>query len=415
MSAGDSTTEPAKQKRKRRSSWKLRCLLLFLGLSLGILLAEGLLVVAGVSYPLPYRADQYCGTGLAPNFRGWWSKEGAAEIRTNSAGFRDREHSLQKPEDVIRVAVLGDSYVEAFQVSQDEMFGSVLETELTSRQFGGDRKVEVLSFGVSGFGTAQELLMLRHHVWQFDPDIVLLAFLPANDLRNNSSRLESQKLRPVFEIIDDKLVLDNSFRNDSQYLFAVSDSFRIKTWLINSSRVLQVIQSIRTGEFAARRVEREKQVKAASTRDRIGLDDQCFKPPTDDDWRHAWNLAERLIRQINDEVVEHGSRFAMAVVTAGVQVTPDMAKRQQYCKALGVSDLDYANSRLNRLGQETGVPVVVLSEGMRAFAEENNIDLHGFENTAPGEGHWNAVGHREAARLCADELSRVWKSEFAGE
>ncbi len=411
MSAESPITEPVK--RKRKASWKLRCLLLFLGLSLGFLLAEGLLVVAGVSAPLPYRADQYCGTSMASNFCGWWSKEGAAEIRTNSAGFRDREHSLLKPEDVIRVAVLGDSYVEAFQVSQNDMFGSVLEDELNFRRFAGDRKVEVLSFGVSGFGTAQELLMLRHHVWQFDPDIVLLAFLPANDLRNNSSRLESQKLRPVFEIVDDKLVLDSSFRKDPQYLFAMSDSFRRKTWLINSSRVLQLIQSIREGEFSARRAEKNQNDGGVPLRDRLGLDDQCFKPPANDDWRHAWKLAERLIQQMDLEVAEHGSRFAMAVVTAGVQVTPDVAKRQQYCEALGVSDLNYANNRLSRLGKELGFPVVVLSEGMRAFAEENRIDLHGFENTAPGEGHWNAVGHREAARLCAGELSRVWNGEFA--
>lgn len=409
MSAENPTTEPTR--RRRKASWKLRCLLLFLGSSFGFLLAEGVLVVAGVSYPLPYRADEYSGTGLAPNFRGWWSKEGAAEIRTNSAGFRDREHSLQKPNGVLRVAVLGDSYIEAFQVSQGEMFGSVLEEELNSRHFGGDRNVEVLSCGVSGFGTAQELLMLRHHVWQFDPDIVLLAFLPSNDLRNNSSRLESQQLRPVFEIQGDELVLDNSFRKEPSYLYAMSDSFRRKTWLINSSRVLQVVQSIRTGEFSTRRAERQQQDGKVPLRDRLGLDDQCFKPPADDDWRHAWKLAERLIQQMNHEVVEHGSRFAMTVVTSGIQVTPDDQKRQQYCEALGVPDLDYANTRLSRLGQELEFPVIVLSEGLRAYAEENEIDLHGFENTAPGEGHWNAAGHREAARLCADHLSRVWKSE----
>ena len=411
MSAENPTKELTK--RRRKVSWKLRCLLLFLGSSFGFLLAEGVLVVAGVSYPLPYRADQHCGTGLAPGFRGWWSKEGAAEFQTNSAGFRDREHSLRKPNDVLRVAVLGDSYIEAFQVSQDEMFASVLEEELNSRRFGGDRKVEVLSFGVSGFGTAQELLMLRHHVWQFDPDVVVLAFLPSNDLRNNSSRLESQQLRPVFEIQDDELVLDNSFRKEPSYLYAMSDSFRRKTWLINSSRVLQVVQSIRTGEFSTRQAERQLQDGKFPLRDRLGLDDQCFKPPADDDWRHAWKLAERLIQQMNHEVVDRGGRFAMAVVTSGVQITPDAVKRQQYCEALGVPDLNYANTRLSRLGQEFEFPVITLSEGMRAFAEENKVDLHGFENTAPGEGHWNASGHREAARLCADHLSRVWKSGLA--
>ena len=413
MSAENPTTEATK--RKRRASGKLRCLLLFLGLSFGFVLAEGLLVVAGVSYPLPYRSDPYCGTGLHPNFHGWWSREGAAEIRTNSAGFRDREHRLEKPKDVLRVAVLGDSYIEAFQVSQHEMFGTVLEEELNSRQFGGDQKVEVLSFGVSGYGTAQELLLLRHHVWQFDPDVVLLAFFPSNDFRNNSSLLESQQLRPVFEIVDEELVLDNSFQTEPPYLYASSDSFRFKMSLVNSSRVLQLIQAVRTGEFSARQSERSQRQTITEVRDRIGLDDDCFKPPADDEWRHAWKLTERLIQQMNHEVAERGSRFAMAVVTAGIQVTSDTEKRQEYCKALGVSELNYADSRLSRLGQELEFPVIVLSEGMRVYGQKSGVNLHGFENTQPGEGHWNVAGHRVAARLCAEQLDREWGQNPEGQ
>lgn len=399
------------EKPKRKVSWKLRCLMLILGLAIGFFVAEVALVVAGVSYPLPYKADQYCGTGLIPNFSGWWSKEGAAEIRTNSAGFRDREHSLQKPDDVLRVAVLGDSYIEAFQVSQDEMFASVLEAELNARKFGVDRRVEVLSFGVSGFGTAQELLMLRHHVWQFDPDVVLLAFFPANDLRNNSLQLESQKLRPVFEVIDDKLVLDESFRNESSYLYASSNSFRIKMSLVNSSRVLQLVQAVRTGELTARLDERKRSQSPGEVRDRVGLDDQCFKPPVTDEWRHAWKLTERLIQQMNHEVIEHDSQFAMTVVTSGIQVTPDAERRRQYCEAVGESDLSYADERLSQLGVSVGFPVIVLSEELRRYGEKHGVNLHGFSNTLPGEGHWNAIGHREAARVCAEQLRRSWRSE----
>ncbi|NQV27225.1 MAG: SGNH/GDSL hydrolase family protein [Rhodopirellula sp.] len=395
-------------KPRRRVSWKLRFLLMLLGLLLGFAAAEGVLVAMGVSYPLPYRVDEHCGTGLSPGFRGWWSKEGAAEIRINSAGFRDREHTLEKPENVLRVAVLGDSYIEAFQVSQDEMLASVLERELNTKRFAGDCKVEVLSFGVSGYGTTQELLMLRHHVWQFDPDIVLLAFLPANDLRNNSSRLESQQLRPVFEMVDDALVLDNSFRTDPTFLYAKTDSFRIKTALINSSRVLQLVQSIRNGEFSTDRTVKDQIDGNDNSRDRVGLDDQCFRPPENDDWQHAWKLTERLIVEMNQEVVDHGSRFAMTVVTSGIQVNSDAKKRQDYCKRLGVTDLNYADTRLRKLGERADFPVIVLSEDLRAYDEEHQVNAHGFSNTQPGEGHWNATGHREAARICARELLRTW-------
>lgn len=389
-------------------SWKLRCLLLFCGLALGFVTAEGMLVAMGVSYPLPYRSDEFCGTGLNPDFRGWWSKEGAAAIRINSAGFRDREHSLEKPDGVIRIAVLGDSYIESFQVAQEDMFASVLERELNSLSFDKDRQVEVLSFGVSGYGTAQELLMLRHHVWKFNPDIVLLAFLPSNDLRNNSSTLESQTLRPVFELVDDKLQLDNSFRTEPPYLYAKTNSFRMKMAIINFSRVLQVVQSIRTGEFATRRAENAN-AGQTTIRDRIGLDDQCFKPPENVEWEHAWKLAERLIEEMNHEVTERGARFAVTVVTSGVQVTPNAELRREYCKALGVDDLNYADNRLKQLGDELEFPVIVLSEVLRQYGQEHALDAHGFSNTSPGEGHWNEVGHREAARHCARELLRTIK------
>lgn len=143
---------------RKRISIRKRLLFALCGCVLGCLLAEGLLILADVSYPLPYEPDEYCGTRLRPGFRGYWTKEGFGEFEINSAGFRDREHSLENPQGVIRVAVLGDSYIEALQVPVEAMFASVLERELAERGAGTNQRFEVLSFGVSGFGTAQELL-----------------------------------------------------------------------------------------------------------------------------------------------------------------------------------------------------------------------------------------------------------------
>ena len=79
----------------------------------------------------------------------------------------------------------------------------------------------MINFGVSGYGTAQELLTLRHYVWDYSPDIVLMAFLPGNDVRNNSKELEPEKLRPFFRLRDGELELDRSFLFLSLLLFLV--------------------------------------------------------------------------------------------------------------------------------------------------------------------------------------------------
>ncbi|HVT18767.1 MAG TPA: hypothetical protein VHQ90_21610 [Thermoanaerobaculia bacterium] len=51
---------------------------------------------------------------------------------------------------------------------------------------------------MAGYGTAQELLTLRHEVWRYAPDLVLLAFYTGNDVRNNERRLEQDPSRPYF-------------------------------------------------------------------------------------------------------------------------------------------------------------------------------------------------------------------------
>lgn len=390
--------EPTWQKRRFRTRSKLLLACLAGVLAFGV--AEIALRVVGFSNPLPYYPDEFCGARLQPGFRGWWSKEGAASIAINSFGFRDREHSIEKPPGVIRVAVLGDSYIEAFQVSQSAMFGSVLERELNSQAVdaGIEQSFEVLSFGVSGYSTAQELLALRQHVWQFEPDIVLLAFLPANDVRGNSRELEPDDCRPFFNLVDGELVPDFSFREDPVYRYSLTSSYRFKTAVINASRVAQLLYAVRS-----RPASKKKPAEAGASTE-VGLDDECFRPPQSDEWESAWQLTERLIEQFALEVSERSCQFAVAVLTASQQVDPDLTVRDGYSERLGVEDLGYADRRIAKLGEQVGFPTIILSEPLGDFAERTSRFAHGFPNTPPGRGHWNEDGHREAALACTAPL-----------
>lgn len=389
--------EPTRPRRRFRARSKLLLACLAGVLAFGV--AEIGLRIVGFSNPLPYYPDEFCGARLQPGFRGWWSKEGAAAISINSFGFRDREHSTEKPPGVIRVAVFGDSYIEAFQVSQSVMFGSVLERELNAQaaDAGIEQSFEVLSFGVSGYSTAQELLALRQHVWQFKPDIVLLAFLPANDVRGNSRELEPNDCRPFFELVGGELVPDFSFREDPVYQYSLTSGYRFKTSVINASRVAQLLYAVRN-----RTPAKAPSAEGASTE--VGLDDECFRPPQTDKWESAWQLTERLIEQFDREVSEHGCRFAVAVLTASQQVDPDLSARRAFTKRLGVEDLGYADRRIAELGERIGFPTIILSEPLGDFAERTGQFVHGFPNTPPGRGHWNEDGHREAALACAIPL-----------
>ena len=238
--SADRASKPARFIMRSKRAIVARLLLACGGLSVGLLLTEVILRVLGTAYPLPYLPDVHVGSRLQPGFSAWFSKEGQAHVRINRAGFRDRDHEFKKPANTFRIAVLGDSFAEAVQVSREDTFWSVLERRLAAAPEFQGMDVEVLNFGISGHGTAQQLHMLRHYVLAYEPDIVLLAFFSGNDVRNNSPQLETYHVRPFYTFDGAQLKLDNSFLRHPDFVKAHSGLTRMKVAAINASRVLQV-------------------------------------------------------------------------------------------------------------------------------------------------------------------------------
>lgn len=110
-------------------------------------------------------------------------------VQCNRAGLRCRhEVTAAKPADTVRVVVVGDSYTAGDGVSNAFRYTDLLELRLLSA-FGG-RGVEVLNFGLPGSGTDQQLLALRELGRGLEYDVLVLAPMVENILRN----LESHRL-----------------------------------------------------------------------------------------------------------------------------------------------------------------------------------------------------------------------------
>lgn len=143
---------------KRPRNLKKKLLLVSFGLLFGLFMTEIFLRVVGYSFPLFYTTDYYCGFALQPGVEGHYQKEGESYVRINSDGLRDREHAKAKPADTVRIAVLGDSLSEAMHLPAELAFWSLLERKLQECNAFPGKQVEVINFGVSGYGTAQEAI-----------------------------------------------------------------------------------------------------------------------------------------------------------------------------------------------------------------------------------------------------------------
>src|SRR5262245_44675193 len=116
----------------------LNVALLVASIVVTLLFAEIALRIADFSYPSFYRPDEQLGLRLRENAEGWYRSEGEAYVMVNSAGFRDKERPLAKSPNGFRIAVLGDSMIEALQVDLKETFTSLLEQRLNAcKVFGG--------------------------------------------------------------------------------------------------------------------------------------------------------------------------------------------------------------------------------------------------------------------------------------
>jgi len=374
--------------------------LLVAGTAIALLMVEFGLRIAGVQYDASlYAYSRATGWTLRPNANGWWVSEGHAYAWINSGGMHDdREFPVQKPAGTVRIAVLGDSMTAAVQVDAKDTFSRVAERKLAECGGFSGRKVEVLNFGVPGFGTAQELIDYRTRVAQYNPDFVVVAVLTYNDIANNYRELNpvDADKSPYFLLQDGRLVLDDAFASRSSRYAGARD---ILGNLANRSRVVQLLaQALVRGLLfrSAKVAESEAIVR------RFGPAPENFiyAPPLRPETTAAWQVTEAILEQLNKEVAAHGSRFLMVTLSHFPQHLP-RAEREAAVKKMNIEDLYYPDRRLEAFAKAHGIPSLILVDRLRDYSDRTG------DHISYGNGHYNPTGHREVGAALAERLCQL--------
>ncbi|MBS3166640.1 SGNH/GDSL hydrolase family protein [Candidatus Woesearchaeota archaeon] len=136
-------------------------------------------------YPLEYNLNkEYILTnhnvfGRVPNLEYLYKHPEFEQIITlNSKGYRDYEHELNKNDSIFRVAFVGDSFTDAYQVSFNESIPRLIEDKLNQNS---NSKYEILNFGMQGFGLVPEVILIEEEVLMYKPNLIILNFFVGND------------------------------------------------------------------------------------------------------------------------------------------------------------------------------------------------------------------------------------------
>src|SRR5436190_1785885 len=178
--------------------------------------------------------------------------------------------------------------------------------------------------------------------------MVLLAFFPGNDVRNNSKALEGEK-RPYFSLKDGKLFLDTAFRDDPE--FKEKQHIAQHRAFLQELRLYQLMRRVRAGNVA-QHFHNAPVAAAAASGEKLtepGLDEQVFLEPADPKWKEAWDITDRLVVATYEEARRHAARFVLTVLSTPGSVYPNPDMRSRYAKTLGVSSLFYPEERLQKL------------------------------------------------------------------
>jgi hypothetical protein len=367
----------------------------------------GLRNIGGVFHDVFTQPDFERGWSLRPGFSGWMNGERVMWMAINSAGLRDREHSIAAPPRTLRVAVLGDSYMQGLNVPPEKMFTTFLESRLSKCLAPAGLQAEVMNFGVTGYGTAQEWLTYRHHAARYRPDLVILAVYTNNDIYNNHRRLnptDYPEQSPYFTLDGDALVLDASFR-DVLAQKAIQPWWRrwrmALTDHVRTAQLLYQVWGVVRPHVIAPEIESGGDADAG-----IDLEDAIYLPPAIPEVAEAWRVTEAIMLQLAREVRADGAEPWIVTLANGDQVNPDPVERQRYLDGLGIDSLFYPDHRVRDVAARHGIASMALAEPLSHYVRSTGAVIRGgYRASVPlGSGHWNELGNEVAAGLLGDRL-----------
>lgn len=356
--------------------------LLILSVFAALAILEAVARLTGTGHLPERRPDPLLGTRPVPNAVYEHINEGYSRGRFNSLGLRDREIPYEKPKDSKRVLILGDSFMEAFQVEIDSGFPRRLQT-LIGKALPW-HNIATINAGRGGMGTAEEYLWYVTEGVKYSPDLVLLAFYVGNDFRDNSKALTGPGVfKPYITFDADTFWVDASFTE--------SRSYKLKTffWPLFSRSVLAA--------ETARRVEllKMKPDTAQCPKD-LGV----FNPEPDSVWDNAYAVTGKIVALLDDAVKRSSSAFCIMIIPDSYQVDDT----ENDC--VKDADLRKPNEFLREIAEARGIPLFDLTDTLEQEYLRTGEYAYGFGENL-GKGHWNESGHRLAAQIMASNQAFV--------
>lgn len=301
-------------------------------------------------------------------------------VEINDEGFRDVNHEVEK-QGKFRILFLGDSFTEAIQVPIEKTSFKILEEQLNQTY----ENIEVLSLGVSSFGTDQELLSLKCYGLKYKPDIVILNFFSGNDIKNNY--FDKSMFNPEFSLnSENKLELDYTYKEDVEKRIQKRKTLSVWSFLV----------FVKDHSHLARFInEKTNIIKHKKRREQQANSNVLFYNEYTNDWNSAWELTKVLIKEVQRVSKESDADFLLVNIPVPVQIAEEES-----------SMLDSSRYNINKpnelLSEFVNSEDMYYLDLLPIFNEK--IKTTGKKVSWEHDSHWNEYGNEIAAESIHDYI-----------
>jgi hypothetical protein len=378
-------------------SFARKLLALFIVVTVTLAAGEGLLRIFQAVVPAPadspYIPDPNAGFRLRPDLPSASLRH--EDERVNNLGFRDREHSVEKPQGTCRILGIGDSFVYG-DVRLKDNFLRVTESELAGRLSERWPSVEMVMMGLGGYSPENALGVLRSGALDLSPDLVTLNFFVGNDITGIPTKGRVYRGR-LYYIGSSQPVL-NVLRK--LRIFQLSESAIRQLASIVAQQRLSKGQDDTAEVESMDTDEEETAIGSYPWEDFVMIQARrlpVFLSPPHRSTLRLWDEAEDYLLEFDRLCREADVPWVLHIIPSEVQVDPET--RRLVLEALSLSeeayDFDAPQRRLHDFAEANGITITDPLPELRAQHSR------GDRLYIPNNTHWNVKGNRIAGEILA--------------
>lgn len=291
-----------------------------------------------------------------------------ARWRINNDGWKSsRDFDSLRHDRIERIAIIGDSYIEAWQVDNDKAYPELLNDSLGSTY-------EVYRFGVSGQPLSQYLHIARYVDSVYRPDTYIFN-LVHNDFHESINGLSHIPFYMTVRINEDSTISEirpvkpenPKGRMPGGFLFRNSSLCR---WVYYNLNMLE--------NFKSKRVD-GKEIEMGVGGNEIMRRKDSLRMVT-----------QYLLKKIKEELRDKQVIFVM-----------DAPRWNIYSGDLATARLSWLNNMVGEVCKELELPFIDLTPYM-----EEDYKKNGKKFETGYDGHWNEYGHRFVANVVYNYLKK---------